>query len=101
MNVLARATMESFLTFHYVFASAQDSVTRELRYLAWVLSDLLERQEFRATEPQNERQLADEREQIETLRKRLGANPVLQKMTVKQRRGFSRTESGDGSPGRR
>lgn len=86
MNVVARATIESFLTFHYVFASPQDSATRELRHLAWVLSDLLERQDFRATEPANRQQLADEREQIETLRIRIGGNPVFQKMTPKQKR---------------
>jgi len=84
MNVFARATVESFLTFHYVSASPKEGSTKELRHLAWILTDLLERQRFRATELAHQQQLAEEREQIQTLQEGIRANSAFQEMTPKQ-----------------
>lgn len=86
MNVLARATIESFLTFHYVFAAPKEAPAKTFRHLAWVLAGLLERQGFAASETENQQKLADEQAQILTLQERLRASEELQCMTPKQQR---------------
>jgi hypothetical protein len=84
MNVLARATIESFLTFHYVFVGPTEASTKEFRHLAWVLADLVERQGFTASGAAHQQQIADEQAQILSLQKRLRASPELQRLTRKQ-----------------
>ena len=84
MNVLARAAVESSLTFHHLFVAPRDPSLREFRHLSWLLGDLLERQAFRATTPEHKQQLADEAGQIQALQARLRANPELGKLSVKQ-----------------
>ena len=84
MNVLARAAIESSLTFHYLFVAPPDASHQEFRHLSWVLADLLERQAFRATTPEHKQQLEDEARQIEDIRSRLQANAELSKLSIKQ-----------------
>jgi hypothetical protein len=93
MNVLARATIESFLTFHYVFAAPTESAAKEFRHLAWVLADLLERQGFAASEAVNQQKLADEQAQVLSLQQRLSDSQELQRMTPKQQKAL--LERGD------
>lgn len=84
MNVLARATIESFLVFHYVFAAPSTDEEREFRHLSWVLADLLERQEIPATLPENQAKQRDELKEIEAIIVRLKNNPAFQKLSPKR-----------------
>jgi hypothetical protein len=86
LNVLVRTTVESALVFHHVFASPQTDAKRELRYLSWLLADLLERQEFPAASPESQQTQREESEQIDAMRARLAENSALKAMTPKQQR---------------
>ena len=97
LNVLVRAAVESALVFHHVFASPQDEPERELRYLSWLLADLLERQEFSATSPESQATQRTELQQIESIRVRLKENPALKAQTQKQQRRI--LEEGYWTPG--
>jgi hypothetical protein len=88
MNALARATIESFLVFHYVFVSPQGERQCELRHLSWRLADLMERQEVRATDPESVDKLQEERRVIEAIRSRLQRSPEFRTLTLKQQRGL-------------
>jgi hypothetical protein len=85
-GVLARATIESLLTFRYVFVDPEGDPAKELRHLSWVLADLQDRQEFEVTEPAHHEQLARERSHIENLQTRIRANVAFQKLGLKQQR---------------
>jgi hypothetical protein len=44
INVLARAAVEAFLTFHYIFAASISQEERDSRFYSWQLGGLKERQ---------------------------------------------------------
>ena len=50
VSVLARATLEAFLAFHYVFAEPTTDEERRYRYCAWKIAGLMKRQGFPARE---------------------------------------------------
>jgi hypothetical protein len=86
MNVLARATIESFLVFHYVFIQPQGESERELRHLSWVLADLMARQELPATLPENQVKQREELEQIKVLKRRIRQNWEFTQLPPKQQK---------------
>jgi hypothetical protein len=86
MAILARATIESFLVFHYVFAEPQSSQERELRYLAWVLADLMERQGLPATLPESQAKQRQEQREIESIKDKTRRNLEFQKLSKKQQK---------------
>lgn len=67
--VLARAALETFLTFAHVFGCSESDL-REFRHMTWRCAGLLDRQKLRASarRPENKQRLVDERASIETLR---------------------------------
>jgi hypothetical protein len=75
MNTLARATIESFLVYHYVFVAPGSDQQRELRHLSWQLADLMERQELPTTDAESMAKQHDERRVIESIKNRLQSNP--------------------------
>ncbi len=86
VNVLGRATVESFLVFHHLFVSPDSEAERDLRYQSWLLADLLERQEFPDPSPNGRRLLQEERSQIEDVQSKIRANPRFAELTCKQQR---------------
>lgn len=97
VNVLVRATLESALVFHHLFVSPQDAAEAELRYLSWVLADLVERQAVPASLPQSQETQREERSQIDQMSAQLQANSEFQKLTRKQQKRV--LEDGYWSPG--
>jgi hypothetical protein len=85
MNALARATIESFLVYYYVFVAPQSEEERELRHLSWRLADLMERQEVPTTVPESMAKQQHERRIIELIKKRLQNNPEFRKLLPKQK----------------
>jgi len=75
ISTIARAALEAFLTFHYVFAAPKINLLRDLRYWAWSLSGLCARQKFLATKPEHQKKKAIEGEKIKQLHERLASNP--------------------------
>jgi len=84
MSVLARATIEAFLVFQYVFVSPATENEREFRHQSWVLADLLDRQDAPATLPESQQKQREERTLIDDIRARLRANPEFAKLTPPQ-----------------
>jgi hypothetical protein len=76
------------LTFYYLFVAPTTVDERALRHDAWVLADLMARQEFRPESEENRRKLADEGQQIERLQARIRANSAFALLTPKQQRGM-------------
>jgi len=58
VNVLARAAVESYLTFHYIFGSSISEQERDLRLYSWRLCGLKERQAFPYSIPEAQQVLA-------------------------------------------
>ena len=86
MNALARAAIESFLVFHYVIAAPQAEAEGELRYLSWVLADLMERQELPATLQEEQERPRQEKHRIESIKSRIQQNVAFKKLTPKQQK---------------
>jgi hypothetical protein len=64
VNVLARAAIESFLTFHYIFDTRAPEKEREFRLHSWLLGGLVETQGFPSQLPEGKRRLERERKLI-------------------------------------
>ncbi|MCX4151746.1 MULTISPECIES: hypothetical protein [Paraburkholderia] len=73
--VLARAALETFLTFAHVFGSAESDL-RQFRHMTWRCAGLLDRQKLQASarRPENKQKLVNERASIETLRAEMQAH---------------------------
>lgn len=77
INVLARAILETFLTFHYIFVAPKTNQMKDFRYCVWQLGGLCERQKFPAWSLENKEKQREEKQIIEELRKCLGVNPLF------------------------
>jgi hypothetical protein len=86
LNVMARAALECFLTFAYIFALPQNEEEHELRYYAWILSGLADRQDFPTSNPDYKQKLAEEKIQIEDIRKSLQTNSIFLSLSVGQKK---------------
>ncbi|MDP8240929.1 MAG: DUF5677 domain-containing protein [Candidatus Hatepunaea meridiana] len=84
INVLIRAALESFLVFNYIFASSDDKDLIDLRYWAWKLSGLLEKQGIDPLTSKGNETLAKECDDIEDLRKNIIHNSIFLKLTERQ-----------------
>ena len=86
INVVGRAAIETFLTFHYVFVEPQTDEDKDLRYISWELAGLIERQGFPARSPAGKKRLEDDKQLIETLRNKLKKNSVFDTLSNRQKR---------------
>lgn len=86
MNVLSRATIESFLVFHYVFAAPETDEERELRHSSWVLADLVERQELPVSLPESKEKQRQEKQVIQSLMQKIQRNSEFQKLSLRQQK---------------
>jgi len=73
--ILARAALETFLTFAHVFGCSESDL-RQFRHMTWHCAGLLDRQNLRASarRPENKQKLVDESASIETLRAEMQAH---------------------------
>jgi hypothetical protein len=85
VNVLARAALESFLTFHYIFAAPVSQTRRELRLYAWRLGGLQETQSFPCTRPETKRRQEEDSQVIQRYTEVLRRNRDFQRLSAKQR----------------
>jgi hypothetical protein len=84
INVLARAAVEAFLTFHYIFAASISHEERDFRFYSWLLGGLKERQKFPCDLPESRKRLANEQKLIQNYEQILKNNKVLLNLTKKQ-----------------
>jgi hypothetical protein len=86
ISILARAAYESFLVFNYIFASSDNQNVLDLRYWAWSLSGLLEKQDINPLTSKGREQLSKEYDVIESFRKKIQNNCIFQDLTEKQKK---------------
>jgi hypothetical protein len=87
--ILARAALETFLTFVHVFGCG-DPGLRAFRHLTWHCAGLLDRQQLQASgrRAENRQKLADEQASIETLRAAMQAHVQWLQHSAKDRKAF-------------
>lgn len=83
IKVLARAALETYLVFHYLFGSEDDELCR-FRHGTWVLGGLSDRQDAHVSVEEHREKLQDEKRQIEELQAQLSTSPYLANYTTKQ-----------------
>lgn len=86
MNVVARAALESFLVFHYVFVEPDTEEDKDFRYLSWKLADLKERQKYEAMSPQGKVKQEQEQKAIEEIIKKISTNQYYTQIKSKHQR---------------
>ena len=84
IDVLARAIIESFLTFHYVFGSSVSKEESDFRFYLWLLGGLKERQNFPCDLPESKKVLANEQKLIQNYEQILRNNKVFLNLTKRQ-----------------
>lgn len=88
IDVLARAIVESFLTFHYIFGANISEEERDFRFYSWRLGGLKEWQKFLSTveirKQQAERVLANNQKYIQKYQEILKNNKVFLSLNKKQ-----------------
>jgi len=86
IQVLVRATLESVLVFHYVFAAPETDADRDLRYAMWCLSGLLNRQRYTPKSTWGKQRQQEDAELVKELRDKICCSNLFQKLTAKQQR---------------
>jgi len=96
VDVLVRATFETFLVFYYIFIDSNNANEIDLKYQSWELAGLYLRQNFPATMEESIKKLEEERKLIEELKQKVSSNPVFQSFTERQKNSyFSKLEKGN------
>lgn len=80
LNIIARAIIENFLVFHYVFSEPKNPDEEDFRYLAYWVSGLIERQNYTIESPQGKPILERERKIIDRITKQLETNGYFSKL---------------------
>lgn len=88
IDVLTRATMETFLVFHYVFFAPQTKEEKDYRYWAYKAAGITERQSIPIITEETRRTLDNDRLVLDKLRDKLKSNAVFQNLTEKQKTRF-------------
>ncbi|MCR4303864.1 MAG: DUF5677 domain-containing protein [Gallionella sp.] len=85
VKVVARAALETYLVFFYLYGTADRSLCR-FRYKTWQLGGLADRQRFHASTQQGYEVLSREKIQIEELRSDIQRLTQISEYTDKQRK---------------
>jgi hypothetical protein len=86
IDVLARAALETFLIFHYVFVEPKTDEEKDYRYWAWKSAGFVERQTFPVSSEENRQKLAEEKKKINNLHSKLRLNSTYQQLTERQKK---------------
>lgn len=85
MNVLARAALETFLVWHYLYATGDANLGR-FRHATWKLSGLLDRQGFAGVSDMAAEVKRRERPEIERLTEEVKGSPYFSALTARQQK---------------
>ncbi len=85
IDVLARASLEAFLIFHYVFYTPKTKEEKDYRYWAYKVAGIAERQNFPATTEEFRQKLENEKIELDKLHEKLKSNAAFQSLTPKQK----------------
>lgn len=84
VKVVARAALETYLVFFYIFGCADRSLSA-FRHKTWHLAGLADRQEFHVSIPEHQHVLAAEKRKIDQLKSEIESSPHIQAYTQRQR----------------
>jgi hypothetical protein len=98
IKVLARAALENYIVFAFIFGDASSDVCR-FRHMTWSLAGLMDRQRRTAITTANQQKLAEERRTVETLRLEIEKHPEIAGLSAKQRKTI--LSNGDWSAGKK
>jgi hypothetical protein len=85
VNLLARAAIETYLTFAYIFCVTEDAV-RQIRYKIWVMGGLMDRQRFEPTTDAGKAKIQSEGSKIQELRTDIEASPLFLALPPEERK---------------
>lgn len=85
IKVLARAAVEAYIVFAYIFGDTQDDVNR-YRHLTWVFGGLMDRQKHTATLEESRLKQATERVQADQIRAEIERDPLFLQLAEKFRK---------------
>ena len=83
-KVIARATLETYLVFFYLYGCADRSLS-EFRHKTWRLGGLVDRQGLHTSTADHRAILIAEKQKLDPLRSEIEASPHIQVYTKKQR----------------
>ncbi len=86
IDVLARASLEAFLVFHYVFYAPTTKEEKNYRYWAYKAAGIAERENAPASTKEYGQKQAAEKKELDKLRERLKSNTVFQSLTDNQKK---------------
>jgi len=86
INVLVRAALETFLTFHYIFVKPTTHGEQSCRYWAWKAAGLIERQGLPQYTEKHRQKLAEEKTEIDYLHSKLRSNSAFKRLDKKQQK---------------
>ena len=86
IDVLTRASLEAFLTFHYVFYAPTTKEEKDYRYWCYKAAGIAERQDAPASTEEYKQKQAEEKKELNRLRDKLESNAVCQNLTQGQKK---------------
>lgn len=92
IDVLARAALETFLTFHYVFVEPKTDEGKNYSYWVWKAAGLAERQTLPVSSEENRQKLVEEQKEISSLYSKLRLNATFQQLTERQKKSVLKGE---------
>jgi len=85
IDVLTRAAIETFLTFHYVLYAPQTKEAKDYRYWAYKAAGFAERRSLPVITREHKQKIAENKKEIDNLRDKLESNAIFQSLTPRQK----------------
>ena len=85
IKVVARAALETYLIFYYIFCNEQESLSR-FRHRTWNLAGLMDRQKYHTSGAEGREKQNSEKIQIDSLIKQIESDPRISPYSKKQKK---------------
>jgi len=85
INVLVRASLEAYLSFHFVFAAPSSADDQDYRYWAYKAAGLVGRQQLKTSTIEHAKKQLDEKVILTNLHNLLDSNCIFQQLSKKQK----------------
>jgi hypothetical protein len=86
IDILARASIEAFLTFHYIFYSPKNDEEKNYKYWAYRLAGHAERKDLPILSPEYAQKVGEDNKAVIDFSTKLASNSSFNSLTVRQRR---------------
>ncbi len=86
LNIIARAIIENFLVFHYIFIEPTKGDEEDFRFLVYWLSGFVERRNYPIESPQGKKILENEKKIIDNITSKLDNNSFFNRLSEKDKR---------------